>query len=104
MENENETTLVVRVVRPNNCLGTGFTDSDVKSGYKHLAGETSQDARFLTSKRDSGDSRGNEIGLLRPFIVLDADFAISSGRTKLQRGSRFLSWSRSLDRILQHLG
>lgn len=89
---------------PNICTGTGFSVSDVKSGHKLLTSETAQDAGFLTSKRDSGDSRGSEIGLLRPFSLLDADFAISRRRTKLQRGNRFLSWSRSMDRILQHLG
>lgn len=100
MENANQTTLVVRVALPNDCRGTGFTDSYLKSGYNHLAGRTSQDARFLTSKRDGGDDRVYQIGLVRPFFVLDVDFAISSGRTKLQRGSRFLSGSRSLGRIL----
>lgn len=75
-----------------------------KIGRQTFAGETTEDARFLTSKWDSGESRGNEIGLLRPFSLLDADFAISSRGTKLQRGSRILSWSGSLGRILQHLG
>jgi hypothetical protein len=82
----------------------GFSVSDAKSGHKQLVGETTQEAGFLASKRDSGDSRGNEIRLLRPLSLLDADFTISSRGTKLQQGNRFLSWSHSLDRILQHPG